>query len=59
MEYQICPVCKGSGQVSGGFYDHPGYKSPEEWQVALAENERLKAELAKARTELADTFQND
>ena len=23
-EYQTCPVCKGNGSVSGGFYDHPG-----------------------------------
>ncbi len=24
MEYQKCPICNGNGQVSGGFYDHPG-----------------------------------
>ena len=24
MEYQKCPVCNGNGQVSGGFYNHPG-----------------------------------
>lgn len=22
--YQLCPVCHGSGVVSGGFYDHSG-----------------------------------
>jgi len=24
MEWQKCPVCNGSGLVSGGFYNHAG-----------------------------------
>jgi len=24
MEWQKCPICNGSGQVSGGFYNHAG-----------------------------------
>ena len=24
MKYQKCPICKGAGQVSGGFFDRAG-----------------------------------
>lgn len=25
MQYQKCPICDGRGQVSGGYFDSPGY----------------------------------